>query len=414
MIAAVLARTASQREDSIERIARHVGAPTARATSGFVSVASWALAPTGRIEGSVALIGQLTRAPAQPGLEIAACGGDFAAAATVPDGLLLGRAALAGRPLFYWRDPTAGTVIACSRLAPLLGALDRRPDVDADRLASMAIAWPHFDLSSTPYAGVRRVELGHALLFSLDREPRARSHELGVRPLLEESAAEVALELRERLFAAVRRSIEGTRRVAVFCGGGVDSSGLLATAVAISRGATPSEVRAVTLHFEGPGDDRPYMRALCSALGIEPLRHEPREFGPNVRPTLVVDARPAAWGATASDVGLAQSARAGGAELVLHGGCGDELLDGDPRAFAQIAWQGDVLGALSAAHRQQVYWKTNSPGRIWSFVLRPLGARALPWLALASRRFRSDLEEDWIGPRLRAVVQRIEEGRRTG
>ena len=398
MIAAVLAPSIAYRDERMGRIAERAGTPAARAVSGEVVVAQWGAPPLGR--GSMAIAGQLALPAGHPDLDITRMGGDFAVAAPFGDGLLLARAALAGRPLYYWRDASTGSVIACSRLAHLLAALDHVPGLNVERLASMAIGWPHFDLSATAHTGVHRVGLGEALSFGLHRETTRRTHVLPLEPLLEASVEDVALQLREKVMSAVRRSIEGARSVAVLAGGGVDSSGLLAAAVALARGATPREVRAITLDFGGPGDDRPYMKSLASALGIEPLRIPPRALGRYLRSTLVVDGSPAAWPTLAMDIGLAIAAREKGAEVLLSGQCGDDLVDGDPRAIAQLAGQGHLLDAVRSAVRMRLYWNTTAPERIFSFVVRPLGAAAVPWLARASHRFRNRAKEDWLGPRV--------------
>jgi asparagine synthase (glutamine-hydrolysing) len=404
MIAAVLAPGIACRDERMARFAEQAGPPAAQVVSGGAAVAQWGPPSLARLQGEMAVVGHLARPAGHPDLDVTRVGGDFAIAAPLAGRLLLARAALAGRPLYYWRDGSTGSVIACSRLAPLLGALDHVPSLNVERLASMAITWPHFDLSATAHAGIRRVGLGEAIDFGMDREPKSRTHALPLEPLIEASVEEVASELREKLLSAVRRSIEGARSVAVMAGGGVDSSGLLAAAVALARGATPREVRAITLDFGGPGDDRPYMKSLASALGIEPLRISPRVLGRYLRSTLVVDGSPAAWPTFAMDIGLATAARDKGAEVLLSGQFGDNLFDGEPQAIARLARQGHVLRALRSAVRMRLYWRTTAAERIFSFVVRPLGAAGVPWLARASHRFRNRAREDWLGPKVREFL----------
>ncbi len=406
MIAAVLAPSVADRDERMARIVAWAGPTSARWTVGRAVFATWPHCGRAGRTGDGAVLGRLDTAVDHLGLDLGRASGDFALVSpAADDGLLLARAQLAGRPLYYWRDRATGAVVVCSQLAGLLHVIGHRPSLNVQRLASLAVEWPHFDPTATVYDAVSRVDLGQALVLSLERRVATRTHAIGVEPLLEGTAEELADQLRAHVLSAVRRSIEGATRVAVMAGGGVDSSGLLAAAVAIARGAPKRDVQAIAFDFAGPGDDRPYLRALASALGLEPIRVGASGLSPFLRKTLVIDASPAAWPSIAVDVGLAAAAREAGADRLISGVCGDDLIDGEPRFLAQVARGGHLVEALRDAVRLRLYWRTSAAERVVSFVLRPLAATTLPWLALATRRMRNRVDQDWLGPELRALVE---------
>src|SRR5438477_489510 len=97
------------------------------------------------------------------------------------------------------------------------------------------------------------------------RRVRCRNASLSTTLLISRDGTpdELAEEVRTALRRAVSRSLEGTRRVAIQVGGGLDSSTILALAVAAARGAGHPEIEAITLSFASPGDDRPHLKQLC-------------------------------------------------------------------------------------------------------------------------------------------------------
>jgi asparagine synthase (glutamine-hydrolysing) len=225
----------------------------------------------------------------------------------------------------------------------------------------------------------------------------------------DEDPRAVALELRARLERAVGRALAGVTRVAVSGGGGVDSSALLACCVASSRGATPREVQSIAVDFAGPGSDRPYRRELAESLGIVPVLVRPADCARHLASSLVMDGAPVNSPTMAWALELALKARARGAEILLIGGGGDDLFDGDLGLFAADASRGHLVRALVAAARLRgVYWIPSARARMDHLVVRPLVRRALPRPVLrAWRRARELWEREpvpWAGPRLRQLL----------
>src|SRR5262249_45354510 len=133
-----------------------------------------------------------------------------------------------------------------ARLADVVGSPPFR--IDARSIAGSALLLPR-PLTETPYRGVSATW-------------QVASEAVGQEPTLRAPNApeEAAVLLRTALTNAVDRSLSDVRRVAVMTGG-LDSSTLLALAVEWAK-RTGGSAFGVTLDFEGPCSDRPYVRAL--------------------------------------------------------------------------------------------------------------------------------------------------------
>jgi asparagine synthase (glutamine-hydrolysing) len=218
------------------------------------------------------------------------------------------------------------------------------------------------------------------------------------------SPGAAAALLRDAVEAAVERALEGVRRVAVLTGGGVDSSALLAFAVARARRVGGSAF-GVALDFDGPGDDRPHRRALAAHLDCEILCVRPEEAAH--RFALIrsgVDAMPMTWPGGPMEIEMLARARAHGAECALMGVGADELLDGDPCVLGDLARQGDLVSALTAARRLEGFGDPGWPALAW--VARPLLGSLVP-RGLRGRRARASrlAVPDWAAPALREVAR---------
>jgi asparagine synthase (glutamine-hydrolysing) len=415
MIAGVFDPRAAGRQSTIRTLAAHVGRPPdCRTVVGAVELATWNLGSlTARLDNGAAILGRCT-GTIDPSLCLSSTSkleGAFALIGHADDGLVLARGRFAGRPCYFLRDPAAGTVVACSRLGPLV-ALSERHALDTVRVAAMVADIVDLHRSRTPYMGIQRIDLGRTVRVSPDGRTEEARATAPVEPMAARAPDDIADELRDRVFAAVERGLRGCRRVAVLAGGGVDSSGLLAAAVATARRASGPEIEALTLDFSGPGDDRPYMKELANALGIVPLRVRPSVFGPAVRSSMIADCAPVTWPTAAWDIGLGRLARERGAERVLLGTGGDDLFDGSPRSLADRARGGDVAGAVGAAWRLQVPWRTTGLGRVMRFVLRPSASRLAPAVLHAWHAGRVGRVPDWAGPRLRDLLRTVAHDRR--
>jgi asparagine synthase (glutamine-hydrolysing) len=395
---------------------------------GFL-LARWSLGLSGRVdvERQFALAGFAHHVPAQVGIENASrLGGDYALISGQANGLLLARGRHAGRCLYFAQLPE-GAVAASSRLEPLLACLTGGVAFNVRTLAALMLGQPSDDLSATVFREVRRVEASQAMvLASTGILERTRAAIEVTRR--DGSPDELAEEIRQGLDRAIRRSIEPTRRVAVLVSGGVDSSSVLARAVAIARGASRPEVDAVTWSFAGPGDDRPYLTELCDALGIVPLRISSADVSARVVPQLVADAAPSLWPARAGMMLPQERARERGADAILTGMGGDQIFDGDPRVFAQHAREGKWGDAIRSARRFYGESFSNSllrtakllvPPRLVSGVsvrLRMKGgylARQWPWAGPLLREMLRDMhiraldDRDWTHPTSELRFQRL-------
>lgn len=275
------------------------------------------------------------------------------------------------------------------RLADILQAGDA---IDLDTLGARLLVRSPIAEGATAWRGIRATPLEPAGAPLVDEE-RAP-----------DSEKEAARELLAALRNAVARSLDGVRCVAVMSGGGLDSAGLLALAVEWAKQDARRSVLCVAMDFEGPGDDRPYLRALEEHLGCDVVRVSPEEAAPRLAHMREgVDASPLTWIGGAFEIATLSRARALGAERVLTGAGGDWLFDGDPTALADRFVRGDRLGAIAAASGLDGFGEPRS--RALSWIFRPLVARLEP-RAIRRRRIARLLNApEWAGPRLRRLTE---------
>jgi asparagine synthase (glutamine-hydrolysing) len=342
--------------------------------------------------------------------------GDYCLIALRGDSFVLARGRFGGRPLYYARHED-GSTIACSRLAPLVSALSASPQVDTRRLAAILLTTTYRDFDLTAYKGIQRVVSGATLVVSGERTLTLPRKSLPPPPRVR-TPQEAAEELRSLLFRAITRVTKDARRVVMLTGGGVDSSALLGVMLATARGASKREVRALALDFGGIGDDRPYLRALCEALGIAPVRLSPGECAPGGLPGAVIDGAPFPWPTADSDIALLRVARSLGADIVLTGISGDDVFGGDLRAFAAMSLRlrGRFAEGLVSAANLRGSWIRSRAARTWSFFGRPmLGGICPAGLLNTLRAARRPRPPSWAGPVLKEIYTEAfsEQGRDT-
>jgi asparagine synthase (glutamine-hydrolysing) len=316
------------------------------------------------------------------------------------DAVVLARGAFGGRSLYY--APLAhGGFIACSRLAPLLEASGRAFSIDADRIASYVGGLVHPETTGTCFAGVRRVAPCSAARLSADGKCVVVDRPAPERAPLEAPAEEIAEQLWQRFRASVERAIGDARSVAVMVGGGVDSSGLLAAAVAIARGASAREVNALALDFDSESTDRPYLRDLVRDLDLVPVRLAPRDASPWFRSSLVMDAQPYLLPIGPMEQLVFRRARELGAEVLLSGYMADGLLAGDMRGLAR----GPIVESLRLAMSLRLPWPSTPRERVMDYIVKP---RLKPLVPMSLRKRHSARQlvsyYPWARPRLRRVL----------
>jgi asparagine synthetase B (glutamine-hydrolysing) len=268
--------------------------------------------------------------------------------------------------------------------------------LDAHALAAWVLRGAPNRAEATPYWGIDCEQVDPP-----PRPPRGPCSGLADAPAF----------LRRALEDAVDVALAGTRRVAVSTGGGLDSSVLLALAVQWARRSGGSAF-AVSLDFEGPGDDRPHLAALERHLGCEVIRVSPEQAAPRMAMIATgADSAPVPFATMPMEVELCVRAREHGAERLLSGAGGDELFGGSPQSLAELARRGHPVLAVRAARRLRGFGRVRAPS--WSWVMRPLLGRAQP-VALRVWRARRAMPAQlplptWAGPVARSF---LEESRR--
>lgn len=286
--------------------------------------------------------------------------------------------------------PTSVVYRRGGKTATLLSDLaDRGTEIDEHGLAALVVGWPTNRVSQTLYRGVD-VELVTPPTREA-REPKP-------------TRTDAPAFLRQALERSVDVALAGVKRAAVLTGGGLDSAVLLGLAVDWAK-RTGGSAFAVSLDFEGPGDDRPHLAALQRHLGCEVLRVTPEEAAPRMALLATgVDAAPVTSSTMPMEVEMLVRARAHGAERVLAGAGGDELFGGVPSSLAEMATRGRPLDAMRIARRLQGFHRPGSPA--WTWVLRPLLGRWLPpgLRAWRGRRHAQLPTLSWAGPVVRSYL----------
>lgn len=292
----------------------------------------------------------------------------------------------------------------------LTDALAGDPAVlDVSTLAARALLLSPHDLRRTLYEGVGVEHPGVFTAKKLEAAARRACWFSTEEP----ARGAPAQELRRSLRAAVDRSLEGRRSVAVMTGGGLDSSVLLALACDWAK-RTGHRAFGVALDFEGEGDDRPFLAELETYLGCEVFRCRPEEGAHRFDMFLRgVDASPFTWCGGPMEVEVLARARTEGAEIVLSGSGGDELFDGHPRSLADRVPTQGWLASMRDALALEGFSKPRMPVVDW--IVRPHLSRITPPSLRRLRAARHRRPPTWAGPVLREfhrtwLAARIEDG----
>ncbi|MGH7436293.1 MAG: asparagine synthase-related protein [Polyangiaceae bacterium] len=292
-------------------------------------------------------------------------------------------------------------------MARLLG---RDRAYDARRLAGLvALAQPG-DGSATPFAGIKRLLPGYCATLWRDGRltlAQASLPSLGLGPM---SPSDWAHALRYEIARATQRMTCGAKRVSVLLSGGIDSSAVLAALINSPPGASERDISALTLDFDAPRSDRPYVSAIARKLGVEPVRVQPSECAHLAGSTFVMDGMPRVWPSTAGDVHLLDVARERGTDVLLTGVGGDFYWDGETDSLAEQAMGGRVVSAVrDAIALKGAYWQASPYRRVKTFVARPVFQRLVPtrmWRSFRAARWGSGAyTPSWAGRELREVYR---------
>lgn len=240
--------------------------------------------------------------------------------------LLLARDHLGQRSLFLRTD--TDWIVFCSELEPLL----RVPGAGCDLDLEGAFWFLAFGLPPPGRTLVRRVDrlpAAHVLVWEPEQPPLIHRYWTPLTATApREATPEVLAEIRTTLDAAVARRCFRSAPSGIFLSGGVDSTYLSATAVAL--GAPLSH--AFTAAFEPiyGMNETPYAAAVADWLG---LRHEVVELRAGeaadlLQTVVLAAAEPTATWASLTHVRLLAHARRLGVEGLLSGLGADEVFGG--------------------------------------------------------------------------------------
>jgi asparagine synthase (glutamine-hydrolysing) len=322
-------------------------------------------------------------------------------------GLILARGPFGGRPVYYAVLDDGSSVIACSDLLPIVRQLSATIQVDVEGLAAQIVDCIGPDPARTPYRSIRRLDTCEVL--RVGPEGQRSSIEIPPEPALKKATAEeLAAEFREILVDAIAREARGLSRASIMTGGGLDSSGLLAAAeLGYRKGRHDCRFGVVAMDVAGPGDDRPHLRALCLAMGIDPVRVSTNDAVALAPSVLIADGAPFTFPTAPMATAAFRSAGAAGAEAVFTGSGGDAMTFGDLSLFSDRVLGRRLLPALWSAARLRTMGSSSARTRMFDLVLRPLARRLAPrsWLKRRrARALRKTLRWKWAGPHLRSFL----------
>jgi asparagine synthetase B (glutamine-hydrolysing) len=269
--------------------------------------------------------------------------------------------------------------------------------LDRERLAGFLLGRTLRDRSRTFYRQILRSPSASVTHLTVDGVRETTPIPFAKVQPRDASVAELVTELRERVASAVSRAMAGAKSIAVSTSGGLDSSYVLATALAIARRDGQPQVPALNLRFAGAGDDRRHFDTLCASLGVTPVTCEPRECGEVLGRSFVVDSAPLLGVTSALNIKMAEVAGKRGITSIMSGSGGDELFNGDLGLFGRMAASRHFPWALYAAATLKGWGRSTVRSRLRALIAGPIARSFLPDF----RRKRS--LSGWAGPLLRDI-----------
>ena len=309
-------------------------------------------------------------------------------------GIVLERGAAWSAPLYYRRDEG----VASANLTPLVRSDD---SIDMNRIASILGEITAHGEHRTAYRGIDVVRPLETVVLQPNRQAATIRPGPRVLSIATTNVETLALELRQRLIAAVERET-ASARVALMLSGGMDSSALLAALFAL-RGSRAKDVIALTIDFDAPGSDRPHIRALEKYFGITVERIAPRDV--SAAEAFVLDRAPSRHHGDMWILACARRAHALGADVLVTGTGGDRFLGGSMGSSIVDAIDDyDAVGLFDTFRAILPYrFSVRARARVAG---RALVRHHAPRVVTHLRRRRRHHMPDWAGPLLRAEIQR--------
>lgn len=296
------------------------------------------------------------------------------------------RAPFGGESTYYSHD--GGHWVSSPRLAQLASAV--RADVDLGALARW-IAGVEEPGSQTIFAGVNRL-LPCERLTVTQTGIEAKLVVPSPGPTPSGSLDDLARMLRERIKLAVKGALAGSQNAAIMVGG-LDSCGL--AAIALSNDAP---IMLLTLTNRGTDPDEPYVAELARMYNRPLLKLSIDEGGALLESLLVVDGMPFPV-PPYTEVTSARLLRESGADRVLTGFLGDDVLGGHPSMLGTCVLPRHPLRAIHQALRLQTPDGGSVRYRLVEFLIRPNLREVLP-KGMRARRRRQHLARrlSWAKP----------------
>jgi asparagine synthase (glutamine-hydrolysing) len=179
--------------------------------------------------------------------------------------LMLSRDRLGIKPLYYMI--TDHELLFGSEIKAILAALPSAPALDQSQLPEF-LANGFVSGSSTLFTGIKRLLPGHTLMWSRKEGFRTRQYWRVATntTAVAHTFADAAEELREQLFAAVRRHLMSDVPLGVFLSGGIDSTALSALASRL----VPDRLKTFAVGFgDKDANELEYARQAAAWIGTE-------------------------------------------------------------------------------------------------------------------------------------------------
>lgn len=232
------------------------------------------------------------------------------------------------RPLFYRR--LGDRLWLASTVTALLGTFDGVPALDDERICEHLL-WRYKSTEATFFRDIREVRAGFVLAATEGtttssrywRPPAARSE------LARSAPDELWTEMRSLFLQSVRRRLPAARPAVVHVSGGLDSSSIaMAANQLVADGQAPSAaVVGASRIFPGLAcDEAPFIDAVASAVQFRVERWDGRLSNPIDLLEPAVEAPAARVTSTAGEDGDVTLATSVGAEVILAGVGGDDLM----------------------------------------------------------------------------------------
>ena len=304
---------------------------------------------------------------------------------------------LATKQFFVWRG--VGCLLFASELPELLSLLPSRPGVDAAAFTTWLSDGTCGD-GQTLYEGVGRLGPGELIDLRAGSIRTRRYWRPRYVETIKAAPQDLADGLREELARSTRRRLS-PRSTGVILSGGLDSS--IVAAVASRCKSPEASLGTYSAVFPGSDYDESWkIRDLTAALGVQPaaFRIEPQG---TVRLALEYARRwetPLMGVGALIDIRVMTEAVRDGAEVVLDGMAGDEVLGFARFLIADRLRRGRLLSALDLADHWPPGPPANRAQKTW--LLKEMGVKgAAPYRVgqfIRARREPEVVGPDWLLP----------------